>query len=68
MQFIEKSGVRAFREFTFFVYQSHDIHWFGCNQIECLLIVDELYVLPINSFDVILFLFQFEDMSDEKLL
>lgn len=68
MQFVEKSEICSFREFAFFVDQRHYVHRSGGDQVQGLLIIDEFYVLPIDALQVVLFLFQLEDMSDEELL
>ena len=55
-------------EFGFFVYEGHDVHGFDCDQVQGVLVVDELDVLPTDALCVVFFLFQFENVPHKELL
>ena len=69
--YISFQNIKSFthlREFTLFVYKSHNIHWFHCNHIQGFLIINKLNVCPFDLFIVVFFLFQFEYVTHEELL
>lgn len=70
--FTEAAVVRSlctyFGELGFFVDERHDVHLFDGDQVERVLIVDKLNVLPTDVLLVVLLLLQFENVPHEKLL
>ena len=61
-------SIRRSREHGFFVDQAQNIHWPGRDHVQNVLVVSEFNALPVDSFSLVLFLFHFENVSDEKLL
>lgn len=57
-----------FGKLGFVVDECHNVHLFDGNQIERVLIVNKLDVLPTDVLLIVFLLFQFENVSDEKLL
>ena len=55
--------VRAIDYFALFVHQGNETHS-AFDQVDSLLIVRELYSGPVDSFPLVLFLFQFENMLE----
>ncbi len=55
-------------KFRLLVDERHDVERLDGDQIEGVLIVDELDVLPADVLLVVLLLFQFEDVAHEELL
>lgn len=60
--------IRPLGKFRLLVDQCHDVQLFDSYQIESVLIVDELYVLPIYTLVVVFLLLELEYMLDEELL
>lgn len=60
--------VLYFRKLALFINQGDDVHGFVGNHVQCVLVVSELYVLPADVLQVVLFLFQFEDVTNKELL
>lgn len=50
------------------VDERHDVQLLDGDQVQGILVVHELYVLPVDVLQVVLLLFQLEDMLDKKLL
>ena len=55
-------------EFALLIDECDDVHGLDGDHVECLLVVDELYVRPGDGLIVILLLFQLEDVPHEELL
>ena len=51
-----------------FVNESDDIHGTNSNHVQNLLIVNKLYILPVDILMVVLFLFQLKNVLHKKLL
>lgn len=50
------------------VDERHDVQLLDGDEVKCILVIHELYVLPVDVLQVVLLLFQLEDVLDEKLL
>jgi hypothetical protein len=57
-----------FWKLALFIDERYDIHGLHSNHVQYVLIIDELYVIPLYVLIVVLFLFQFEYVLHEKLL
>lgn len=68
VNFREHRLIRALGKFRLFIDQSHDVQLLDSNQVQGILIVDEFYVLPIDSLVIVLLLLQFENVLYEELL
>lgn len=55
-------------ELALLINKGNDIHWFHGNHVQSVLIVGELDVLPVDVFQVVLLLFDFENVANEELL
>jgi hypothetical protein len=68
VKFCEHSLIGASRKFTLFVDESHYVELLDRDEVECVLIVNKLNVLPIYRLVIVLLLFQFENVLHEELL
>lgn len=68
MQLIAQGAIGALRKSTLLVDQGNNIHRLAGNQVQDPLIIFEGNMLPIDMLVIVLFLFELEDMMDEKLL
>ena len=56
------------RKHRFFIDQAQNVHRSGGDHVQNVLVISELDALPVDPFSLVLFLFHFENVSDEKLL
>lgn len=55
-------------ELALLINKGNDIHRFHGNHVQSILVVGEFDVLPIDILQVVLLLFDFENVADEELL
>lgn len=68
VQLSQHGLIGSFREFALLINQGHNVQLFDCNQIQSILVVYKFNVLPVDSFQIVFFLFQLEDVTHKKLL
>lgn len=68
VQFVQQRHIGSLWEFALLVDQRHDVHRLGSDQVQRLLVVHKLNVLPVDRFEVVLLLLQLEDVSHKELL
>lgn len=56
------------RELALFINEGNDVHGFVGDHVQSVLVVRELDVLPADVLQVVLLLFQFEDVANKELL
>lgn len=66
--FEHQTNLHTFGKLGLLVYECHYVHGLRGNHVERLLVVDKLDVLPVDRFEIVLFLFKLEDMLHEELL